>query len=486
MAEQPDFLDEILAELGPEEKSQLLANVVQGLSPVNEATAPGPALTTGGAAPAFSMAGGQSNFLAPLTLAGRQANDPVRDLIQGALATGNFEQLEQMVQFDPQGKMGTANLQPDRERIAPDLTPVSSPGLLESEMPAARSFLDRQAAEISGEIDYGEMPKGVEVGIDPSKLFVDPAVVEAKDKEAQEALAPAKAQSVEPLAAQVGASGVMQPGPDSTLEQTRLRTRGVDRTNEQYERRLELSRLLELQALRQLQKAEQTRARPRSLMEAYTGSYAQRSAQDAQRRINMAREYFNRSGAIQRELVKEKDIMRKTRQAEARLTQQQDVLAERQRKAMADEQIRKDGLKFKRDKLNWDQLAYDKMTPYQKAVVAVRRSEATGRARDRANAMANRSRESWNQQVRNIQSKLDNLSTERRMLNNKRFSGRFMMPREKQLLEQQIDIIDSQVDNLTVQQNTFSQALSAQIERGTNIPTDTKERKSLFDLEGQD
>lgn len=483
MAEQPDFLDEILAELGPEEKSQLLASVVAGLSPINEATAPGTVFTTGGRAPAFETS--EDSVIPTL---GYIPSPGISDggeaplFTIGSLATGQVPQVE----FDPQNLMQTMNLsQVDRPLIKPGLTPVTVGGSV-GELPVTFTP-DVQAAEISGKTNYGETPKGVasldDIGIDPSELFVDPAVVEAKDKEAQEALAPAKAQSVEPLAAQVGASGVMQPGPDSTLEQTRLRTRGVDRTNEQYERRLELSRLLELQALRQLQKAEQTRARPRSLMEAYTGSYAQRSAQDAQRRINMAREYFNRSGAIQRELVKEKDIMRKTRQAEARLTQQQSVLAERQRKAMADEQIRKDGLKFKRDKLNWDQLAYDKMTPYQKAVVAVRRSEATGRARDRANAMANRSRESWNQQVRNIQSKLDNLSTERRMLNSKRFSGRFMMPREQQLLEQQIDIIDSQVDSLTVQQNTFSQALSAQIERGTNISKAGGERKSLDDLQ---
>lgn len=484
-----DFLDEILAELGPEEKEQLLASAVAGLSPINEATAPGPVITTQGEIPLFPV----DRFkMAPMQLP--------------------------QVEFDPQNLMQTMNLsQVDRPRIQPDLTPVTVGGSVD-ELPVVFTP-DVQAAEllakvprqkpIAGEKEFDallaeqeaeaeqavvQLSNLIEQATAPASTkttepLADPVAVEAADKVAQEALAPAKEMSTEPLAAQVGASPVMQPRFESTYEQTRERTRGVDRTNDQYQRRLQLSRLLELQALRQLQKAEQTKARPQSLMDLYRGNFAARAAQDAQRRINMAREYFNRSGAIQRELVKEKDIERKRQQAKARADQQAAGLAERQRRAMEDEAIRKRGLDLKEEQLNWKKLSYDKMTPYEKAVVAVRRREVTGKERDRANNMARRSRETWQTQVKNIQTKLSLLSSDRRTLNNRRFSGRFMMPREAQALEDEISIIDRQIEVLEEQQQTFNDALNMQIEAGTNISTDgqrkpkNKSRKPLDQIE---
>ena len=492
-----DLLDQWLADLGPEQKEQLMADVVEELSAINRATSPGPVLTSEGAAPAFPSSYPDEDELLTLDRGQGRRRRNLRlkqEEPPGVLAPAFFvEDPTGMVQFDPENRMSTANLQPDREVITPDLTREPPPGLTPSA--AYRSAEDRGTAEISGETDYGEIPKGAKVsmdkvGMDPSTLFADPVAVEVADKVAQEALAPAKEASTESLAAQVGASPVMQPGQilfaqqpksESSLSETRVRTRGVDRTNEQYQRRLKLSRLLELQALRQLQKAEETRARPRSLMDLYRGDYAKRSAQDAQRRINMAREYFNRSGAIQRELVKEKDIARKAAQAQTRYSHLAALLAERRRKAEADEKIRRDGLKLKEADLDWKKLKYDKMTPYQRAVVAVRRKEAKGREKDRANAMARRSRESWQVQVSNIQKKLGLLSAERRSLHSRLYGGGFMMDRERLALNQQLGAIEKQEAALEAQQKVFSEALDTQLEQGTNISKD-KGRRSLDQL----
>lgn len=193
----------------------------------------------------------------------------------------------------------------------------------------------------------------------------------------EQATAPASTKTAEPLAEQVATSGVMQPTGVSSMDQVRMRTRGVDRTNDQYQRRLQLSRLLELQALRQLQKAEQVKAQPRSLMDLYRGGYERRAATDAQRRINMARQYFNRSGAIQRELVREKDIERKAAAAEQRAAGLDAALQEKIARRKSQEKFQDRKLEIEGQKIAASLAKLNTLTPYQRAVLANMDRKAT-------------------------------------------------------------------------------------------------------------
>jgi hypothetical protein len=188
-----DFLDQYLAELGPEEKEQLLASVVAGLSPINEATAPGTVFTTGGRAPAFETSEDSvTPTLGYIPSPGISDEGEAPLFTIGSLATGQVPQVE----FDPQNLMQTMNLsQVDRPRIQPDLTPVTVGGSVD-ELPVMFTP-DVQAAELGGKTVYGKLPKAVkqsidDIGMDPSTLFAEQEA-EAGQAVVEQATAPASA-----------------------------------------------------------------------------------------------------------------------------------------------------------------------------------------------------------------------------------------------------------------------------------------------------
>ena len=463
-----DFLDQYLAELGPEEKKQLLASVVAGLSPINEATAPGTVFTTGGRAPAFETSedsvtptlgyipspGISGEGETPLFTIGSLVEDP----------TG-------MVQFDPRNLMQTMNLsQVDRPRIQPDLTPVTVGGSVD-ELPVMFTP-DVQAAELGGKTVYGKLPKAVKqsidrIGMDQSTLFAEQEA-EAGQAVVEQATAPASTETTEPLAEQVATSGVMQPTGASSMDQVRMRTRGVDRTNDQYQRRLQLSRLLELQALRQLQKAEQVKAQPRSLMDLYRGGYERRAAAEAQRRINMARQYFNRSGAIQRELVREKDIERKAAAAEQRAAGLDAALQEKIARRKSQEAIQKDKLVIEGQKVAASLARLNTLTPYQKGILANMSRRASAAEKKQLKAMAGQMRGTWQGLLREAN---DDLVDLRRQETNilRQLSSGFVRQSTRENLESQLAEIQKEQDAVRDQRDTYQGALATETEQATGV-----------------
>ena len=437
-----DFLDEILAELGPEEKEQLLASAVAGLSPINEATAPGPVITTQGEVPLFPV----DRFkMAPMQLP--------------------------QVEFDPQNLMQTMNLsQLDRPRIQPDLTPVTVGGSVD-ELPVVFTP-DVQAAELGGKTVYGKLPKAVkqsidDIGMDPSTLFAEQEA-EAGQTVVEQATAPASTETTEPLAEQVATSGVMQPTGVSSMDQVRMRTRGVDRTNDQYQRRLQLSRLLELQALRQLQKAEQVKAQPRSLMDLYRGGYERRAATEAQQRINMARQYFNRSGAIQRELVREKDIERKAAAAEQRAAGLDAALQEKIARRKSQEEFQDRKLEIEGQKIAASLAKLNTLTPYQRAVLANMDRKATAEQKKQLRAMGKQMRGTWQSLLREAGDDLNDLRRQKTNILGRLSSG-FLRENVTNNLNEQLSNLEQEITAVRNKRDEFQQALAKQTERDTGI-----------------
>jgi len=465
MAKEMDFLDEILAELGPEQKQELLASAVASLSPINEATAPGAVLTTGGRVPAFEAGGAATPTLGYIASPGISDGGEAPLFTVDSLATGQVPQVE----FDPQNLMQTMNLsQVDRARIQPDLTPVTV-GTSVDELPVMFTP-DVQAAEllakaprqkpIAGEKEFDAL-------LAEQKADADQALVQLRDL-VEQATAPASTDTAEPLAEQVALSGVMQPTGQSSMEQVRMRTRGVDRTNEQYQRRLQLSKLLELQALRQLQKAEQVKAQPRSLMDLYRGGYERRAAQEAQRRINMARQYFNRSGAIQRELVREKDIERKAAAAEQRAAGLDAALQERITKRKGQEAFQERKLEIEGQKIAASLAKLRTLTPYQAAVLANMKDKATAAEKNKLREMAGRMQGTWQKLLVESNKELRDLRKQESSILRQLSQG-FVRQSVKDNLNEQLDNIEREQDAIRERAAEYEQALTQETEQATGI-----------------
>ena len=260
----------------------------------------------------------------------------------------------------------------------------------------------------------------------------------------------------------------MQPTGVSSMDQVRMRTRGVDRTNDQYQRRLQLSRLLELQALRQLQKAEQVKAQPRSLMDLYRGGYERRAATEAQQRINMARQYFNRSGAIQRELVREKDIERKAAAAEQRAAGLDAALQERIAKRKGQEAFQKDKLAIEGQKVEASLARLNTLTPYQKGILANMRKRASTAEKKEIKAMASQMRGTWQGLLREAN---DDLVDLRRQETNilRQLSSGFVRQSTRENLESQLAEIQKEQDAVRDQRDTYQGALATETEQATGV-----------------
>ena len=447
-----DFLDQYLAELGPEEKEQLLASVVAGLSPINEATAPGPILTAGGDAPAFEVVPRR-----------RQPEPFVSPTLGYTPSPGSNE-------------LFTVDLGYSERGLGPDQTAALEPKPMLSPDPEGEAAIEVLGNELLGKDKstnlsriYKDAAKG---GMNPNLLFTEP-VPEAEQAAAaqlvlDQATAPASTETTEPLAEQVATSGVMQPTGASSMDQVRMRTRGVDRTNDQYQRRLQLSRLLELQALRQLQKAEQVKAQPRSLMDLYRGGYERRAAAEAQRRINMARQYFNRSGAIQRELVRERDIERKAAAAEQRAAGLDAALQERIAKRKGQEAFQKDKLAIEGQKVEASLARLNTLTPYQKGILANMRKRASTAEKKEIKAMASQMRGTWQGLLREAN---DDLVDLRRQETNilRQLSSGFVRQSTRENLESQLAEIQKEQDAVRDQRDTYQGALATETEQATGV-----------------
>lgn len=462
MAKEMDFLDEILAELGPEQKQELLASAVASLSPINEATAPGAVLTTGGRVPAFEAGGAATPTLGYIASPGISDGGEAPLFTIDSLATGQVPQVE----FDPQNLMQTMNLsQVDRARIQPDLTPVTV-GAPVDELPVMFTP-DVQAAELLAKAPR-QKPIAGEKEFD---AFLAEQEAEAGQAVVEQATAPASTDTTEPLAEQVALSGVMQPTGQSSMEQVRMRTRGVDRTNEQYQRRLQLSKLLELQALRQLQKAEQVKAQPRSLMDLYRGGYERRAAQEAQRRINMARQYFNRSGAIQRELVRERDIERKAAAAEQRAAGLDAALQERIAKRKGQEAYRKRKLDIEAQKVGVNLARLNTLTPYQRAVLANMKDKATAAEKKRIGEMAGRMRGTWQKLLVESNKEMRDLRRQESGILRQLSQG-FVRMSVRENLNAQLANIEEEQEAIRERAAEYESALRQETEEATGIAAD--------------
>ena len=475
MAKEMDFLDEILAELGPEQKQELLASAVASLSPINEATAPGAVLTTGGRVPAFEAGGAATPTLGYIASPGISDGGEAPLFTVGSLATGQVPQVE----FDPQNLMQTMNLsQVDRARIQPDLTPVTV-GAPVDELPVMFTP-DVQAAELLAKAPR-QKPIAGEKEFD---AFLAEQEAEAGQAVVEQATAPASTDTTEPLAEQVALSGVMQPTGLSSMEQVRMRTRGVDRTNEQYQRRLQLSRLLELQALRQLQKAEQVKAQPRSLMDLYRGGYERRAAQEAQRRINMARQYFNRSGAIQRELVREKDIERKAAAAEQRAAGLDAALQEKIAKRKAQEEFKDRELDIKSQRVAASLARLNTLTPYQKGVLANMSRRASAAQKRALKAMSSEMKGTWQKLLAESNKELRDLRRQESGILRQLSQG-FVRRSVRDNLNKQLDEIAATKDAIQDKASVYEQALTQETEQATGIEADGFDYGSLLRDEEQ-
>ena len=462
-----DFLDQYLAELGPEEKEQLLASAVAGLSPINEATAPGLILTSEGVAPAFPSSYLDKYELLTLDRGQGRRRRNLRLEQEGppsVLAPDDFvEDPTGMVQFDPQNLMQTMNLsQVDRPRIQPDLTPVTVGGSVD-ELPVMFTP-DVQAAELLAKLPK-EKPVAGEKEFD---AFLAEQGAEAAQAVVEQATEPASTETAEPLAEQVATSGVMQPTGASSMDQVRMRTRGVDRTNDQYQRRLQLSRLLELQALRQLQKAEQVKAQPRSLMDLYRGGYERRAATEAQHRINMARQYFNRSGAIQRELVRERDIERKAAAAEQRAAGLDAALQEKIARRKSQEEFQDRKLEIEGQKIAASLAKLNTLTPYQRAVLANMDRKATADEKKQLKAMGKQMRGTWQGLLREAGDDLNDLRRQETNILGRLSSG-FLRESVTNNLNKQLENLRQEITAVRNKRDEFQRALAKQTERDTGI-----------------
>ena len=475
MAKEMDFLDEILAELGPEQKQELLASAVASLSPINEATAPGAVLTTGGRVPAFEAGGAATPTLGYIASPGISDGGETPLFTVDSLATGQVPQVE----FDPQNLMQTMNLsQVDRARIQPDLTPVTV-GAPVDELPVMFTP-DVQAAELLAKAPR-QKPIAGEKEFD---ALLAEQEAEAGQAVVEQATAPASTDTTEPLAEQVALSGVMQPTGQSSMEQVRMRTRGVDRTNEQYQRRLQLSRLLELQALRQLQKAEQVKAQPRSLMDLYRGGYERRAAQEAQRRINMARQYFNRSGAIQRELVREKDIERKAAAAEQRAAGLDAALQEKIAKRKAQEEFKDRELDIKSQRVAASLARLNTLTPYQKGVLANMSRRASAAEKRALKTMSSEMKGTWQKLLAESNKELRDLRRQESGILRQLSQG-FVRRSVRDNLNKQLDEIAATKDAIQDKASVYEQALTQETEQATGIEADGFDYGSLLRDEEQ-
>ena len=250
-----------------------------------------------------------------------------------------------------------------------------------------------------------------------------------------------------------------------------FRSRGVDRTNEQYQRRLQLSRLLELQALRQLQKAEQVKAQPRSLMDLYRGGYERRAAQEAQRRINMARQYFSRSGAIQRELVREKDIERKAAAAEQRAAGLDAALQERIAKREGQEAYRERKLDIEAQKVGVSLARLKTLTPYQRAVLANMKDKATAAEKKRIGEMAGRMRGTWQKLLVESNKELRDLRRQESSILRQLSQG-FVRRSVKDNLNEQLANIEEEQEAIRERAAEYESALRQETEEATGIAAD--------------
>jgi hypothetical protein len=291
--------------------------------------------------------------------------------------------------------------------------------------------------------------------------------------------------TTENVARKVVESGAMTTPATRDVEELLTRRAGIDLSEQQRQDRLDLSRLLELQAVRQLQKAENTRGQPRSLMDLYRNDYDKRGAADAAQRINSARAYFNRAGNIRRELMSEEESRRKTsyqRAKEKRLRETLDVRkkknAERKAKRLADN-------KYRYDKLDFDKLKLNTLTPYQKALIALRRDEEGGRNSRATDAMAARARGSWDSALRDI-------SQEYRLLKQQQQAAKMekadaVLGTAKRQIQAIINELENQMDDAKKRHNTIRAAVDAYAAKTTGITAKSagkppKGRRSLEDL----
>ena len=268
----------------------------------------------------------------------------------------------------------------------------------------------------------------------------------------------------------------MQPTGVSSMDQVRMRTRGVDRTNDQYQRRLQLSRLLELQALRQLQKAEQVKAQPRSLMDLYRGGYERRAATEAQQRINMARQYFNRSGAIQRELVRERDIERKAAAAEQRAAGLDAALQERIARRKGQEEIQNRKLEIEGQKIAASLAKLNTLTPYQRAVLANMDRKATADEKKQLKAMGKQMRGTWQGLLREAGDDLNDLRRQETNILGRLSSG-FLRESVTNNLNKQLENLRKEQAAVRNKRDEFQRALAKQTERDTGIAAGDSEGK---------
>tara|TARA_R100000808_G_C2155487_1_gene168202 strand:- start:6975 stop:8678 length:1704 start_codon:yes stop_codon:yes gene_type:complete len=285
--------------------------------------------------------------------------------------------------------------------------------------------------------------------------------------------------TTENVARKVVESGAMTTPATREVEELLTRRAGIELDQQQRQDRLDLSRLLELQAVRQLQKAENTRGQPRSLMDLYRGDYDKRGAADAAQRINAARAYFNRAGNIRRELMNEEESRRKTayqRAKEKRLREQLEVRkkrnAERKAKRLADD-------KYRYDKLDFDKLKLETLTPYQKAVIAARRDEEGGRNSRAIDAMAARARGSWDSALRDI-------AQEVRLLKQQKQSAQMTLAGEvitsnRVRMQKIIDGIDADIEEAEGRHKTIRDAVDTYAGKTTGVKK--RKRRPLEELE---